>query len=355
MRVLAFGTYQRDYPRNAQVRSCLQAAGVDVVERHVPVLDGRRHGWSAGAGTAARLALAEARLAARRAPEADALLVGYPGHLDMPAARRQAHGRPIVFDPLVSLYDTLVSDRRRFGPRSLAARALLALDRRAMRTADVVVADTEAQGAYYCETFGLDDARVRVRLVGAEDRIFAPRSEPPSSFHALFVGKLIPLHGLETIVAAARLTPDVRFRIVGSGQLDAVLRALPRNVTHIPWIPYEELPAAVHAAGCVLGVFGTSAKAARVIPNKAFQALACAVPLVTADTAGARELLQDDADAVLVPPGDPLALAHAVQRLAREPAVAARIGEEGRRTYERTASEAVLGRQWRALFEELVS
>jgi len=40
MRVLAFGTYQRNYPRNAQVRSCLRVAGVDVVERHVDVWDG---------------------------------------------------------------------------------------------------------------------------------------------------------------------------------------------------------------------------------------------------------------------------------------------------------------------------
>ena len=42
MRVLYFGTYERDYPRNAQVISCLRRAWVDVRERHVPVWEGSR-------------------------------------------------------------------------------------------------------------------------------------------------------------------------------------------------------------------------------------------------------------------------------------------------------------------------
>src|SRR5262249_12013278 len=42
-RVLYFGTYERDYPRNAQVISCLRRAGVEVAERHVPVWEGREH------------------------------------------------------------------------------------------------------------------------------------------------------------------------------------------------------------------------------------------------------------------------------------------------------------------------
>ena len=110
-------------------------------------------------------------------------------------------------------------------------------------------------------------------------------------FHALFVGKLIPLHGLETILAAARLAPEIPFRVVGSGQLDALLDERPPNVEWIDWVDYEQLPEENQRAGCALGVFGTSAKAGRVIPNKAFQALACGTPLVTGDTPAARELL----------------------------------------------------------------
>ena len=46
-----------------------------------------------------------------------------------------------------------------------------------------------------------------------------------------------------------------------------------------------------------------------MIPNKAFQALACGAPLVTADTPAARELLDGRESALLVPPGDAEALA----------------------------------------------
>ena len=354
MRVLAFGTYQRDYPRNAQVRSCLRGAGVEVLERHAPVVDGRRDAWSAGIGTAVRLVRAEMRLARSGAIDADAVLVGYPGHFDLFAARRVAGGLPVIFDPLVSLFDTFVTDRRRFRGVSPIGRALAQVDRRALHAADLVVADTEAQAGFYRDRFGLDEARIAVCMVGAEDRLFTPRDAVPDRFHALFVGKLIPLHGLETILAAARLLPEVPFRIVGSGQLSRALAHAPSNVTHVPWVPYEELPAAVRAAGCVLGVFGTSAKALRVIPNKAFQALACAVPLVTADTPAARELLTTDMDAVLVPPGDPLALADAVRHLQASPAAAEQLGRAGRATYERETSERVLGVRWRSLLEGLL-
>ena len=101
-----------------------------------------------------------------------------------------------------------------------------------------------------------------------------------------------------------------------------------------------------------------------MIPNKAFQALACGAPLVTADTPAVRELLSDGESALLVPPGDPAALAAALRRLASDPALAEavrrlaadeqlarRIASGGRAAYERNASETVLGERWRGLIE----
>jgi glycosyltransferase involved in cell wall biosynthesis len=353
VKALYLGTYDRASPRNTQVISCLRRAGVTVAERHREVWG--RHNWSPDLRTLVRLARAELALSRSSADGAGVVLVGYPGHADMPAARRVARGRPVVFNPLVSLTDTLVGDRAVVSRRSVRAAALRALDRYAFRSADLVVADTEAHAAFFREAFGLPAWRVAVAFVGAEEELFRPAVAEASLFHVLFVGKLLPLHGLETILAAAALVPDVPFVVAGEGQLAPLLRDRPPNVEHVPWIAYEALPDAYRRAACALGIFGTGAKAARVIPNKVFQALACARPVITADTPAARELLTHDVDALLVPPGDAVALAAAVRRIAAEDGLAARLAAAGRATYEARASEAVLGAQWRGLLEEAVA
>ena len=332
--------------------SCLRGAGVEVHEEHVAVWDGVRDGWSAGPARALRLATAETRLFARRPHGFDAFIVGYPGHLDLPAARRAARGRPVVFNPLVSLADTLVGDRGRFRQGSLAARVLERIDRHAFRSANLVVADTAAHARFLSQLAGRSD--IEVCFVGAEERLFQPGWQPRAPFTALFVGKLIPLQGVEAILAAARAAPEIPFRVVGSGQLESLLAERGANVEHVPWVEYDRLPDELRAAGCALGIFGTTPKALRVIPNKAFQALACGAPLITADTPAARELLTNEHDALLVRHGDPAALAGAIRRLAGDEPFARRIGAAGRATYEQHASEAVLGARWRRLIEDLL-
>jgi glycosyltransferase involved in cell wall biosynthesis len=353
VRALYFGTYDPAYPRNAQVISCLRGAGVEVVEQNQPAWG--RSNWSAGLRQLLRVAGAERRLGRRSADGADVVVVGYPGHFDLPKARRAARGVPVVFNPLVSLHDTMVADRGRFRDGGAGAAVLRTVDRRAFQSADLVVADTEQHAAFFRERFRLPDHRVAVCLVGAEDRLFVPGPGCGAPFHALFVGKLIPLHGIETVLGAAALAPEIPFRVVGSGQLDPLLEDRPANVEWVDWLDYERLPDAIRRAGCVLGIFGTGDKAARVIPNKAFQALACARPLVTADTPAARELLADGRDALLVPPGDPALLAAGVRRLRDDPALAGRLAHAGRATYTAHASEAVLGVRWRGLLEQLVA
>ncbi|HEY6835422.1 MAG TPA: glycosyltransferase [Gaiellaceae bacterium] len=352
MRVLYFGTYDREYPRNAQVISCLRAAGAEVAEHHVGVWEGQRDSWRAGPAALGRLAAAELRLLRRRPGDFDVLVVGYPGHLDLAGARRAAGNRAVVFNPLVSLADTFVADRGRFAPGSLAARVLETIDRRAFRTADMVVADTNAHADHLAALAGLPRERVEVCFVGAEERLFRPGWTPAEPFTSLFVGKLIPLQGVETILAAARAAPELPFRVVGSGQLEPLLRERPPNVEWIPWVEYDRLPNELHRAGCALGIFGTTDKAQRVIPNKAFQALACGTPLITADTPAARELLVDGESALLVPPGEPNALSAALRLLAADPALARKLSEGGHAAYREHASEEVLGRRWLGILEQ---
>ena len=254
-----------------------------------------------------------------------------------------------MFNPLVSLADTLVTDRGRYRPAACPRGR-----------------SPRSTGAPFAQPTSSSPTPPRMPstspgLTGARPDRGLPRRGRGASLpaglgagrlvHALFVGKLIPLHGLETILAAARLAPELRIRVVGSGQLDRLLDGRPPNVEHVPWVEYERLPAELHRASCALGIFGTSDKAARVIPNKAFQALACGTPLVTADTPAARELLRDGESALLVPPGDPQALATALRRLAGRADLADALSAGGLAAYRSQASEDVLGARWRGLIE----
>ena len=358
MRVLWLGTYERDYPRTRVLIAGLREIGVEVDERHRPLWERSRH--KAGEYLApARLALtaggfvaAWGRLAAAgaRAPAPDALVAGYPAQPDAPLAWALARSRgvPLVCDMMISLSDTLAGDRGRVGRG--AGAVLAGADRLALRAADLAIADTAANADWLAERFGVPRRRLAVVPVGAEPGPFAPAPDPPGPPTALFYGKLAPLHGIETVLAAARMPGVPPVRVVGDGQLGPWLAAElrrdpPPGLRHERWIPYERLGDAVREAAVCLGIFGTSAKAARVVPNKVWQAMAAGRPVVTADTAGAREVLRDGEHALLVPAGDPGALAHALRRLAGDPALRRRLGAAARARYlELGTPPAVAGR-----------
>jgi glycosyltransferase involved in cell wall biosynthesis len=164
----------------------------------------------------------------------------------------------------------------------------------------------------------------------------------------VFVGKFIPLHGIETIVQAARLLQDrqvpARIELVGTGQTYAAMRAMATELSvrddtlaWTDWIPFEQLGERLRRADVALGVFGGGGKAARVIPNKVYGSLACGVATVTMDSPAIRTLLTDGKDALLVPPDDSDALARAIERLI-DPDLRQRIAASGFTVFRDAAS-----------------
>ena len=145
----------------------------------------------------------------------------------------------------------------------------------------------------------------------------------------VFFGLFTPLQGAPVIGAAlARLAaagwPAVEVTMVGRGQeLDRTqaLAGVHPGVRWLDWVESADLPALVADHDVCLGIFGTGAKALRVVPNKVFQGAAAGCALVTSDTAPQRRVLgsiDDGGAALLVPPGDDRALADALHALATD-------------------------------------
>lgn len=270
--------------------------------------------------------------------------------------------KPIIFDAFFSLYDTAISDWGLAPKNSLLARVCHFVDWSACRLATIVLVDTEAQSNYFCREFGLTREKVRWLYMGADDSVFAPgpelsRVEP---LRVLYVGNYVPLHGVPIILQAAQLLDgeDIEFCLIGENHReDSVLKNLlcnsnPARVKFYAWMAPQELRTWIGEADVCLGVFGTSGKAKRVIPGKAFLALAMGKPLITGDSLAARELLEDGGNAILCEMGSPQALADAIVRLKKDPLLRQRIGKEGRKLFQDECRPKIIGSHLAHLVQE---
>jgi len=360
LRIAYFGTYDPGYARNRVLIDGLRAAGAEVLEYAAPLdstLNAAQMATTAGAGRlAGELAVAHLSLLTRhqRGVSFDVVIVGYPGHLLVPLAWTVArhHHAMLVFDPLVSLFDTFAGDRELVSGDSAAGHLTNLVDRVAFGLPDLVLADTRAHASYYAAALDVPLAKLAVVPVGALPlpgaRGAARELAPGAPLRVVQYGRWSPLHGLPVVLAAADELRDepFRFELIGDGQLagwltDEVWRLQLRAVDLVESMPPWRLRARIVEGDVCLGVFGTSGKAARVLPNKVYDALAAGRPLITEDSPAARELLTDGRDALLVPAGDGPALAAALRRL-RDYDERARLGAAALALYrERCTPEAV--------------
>ncbi len=363
LRVCLFGTYDRKlHPRVANLHRALEAAGAEVIEVHEPAWPGRTEEKIQLARnplaprTLWRLAGAWFRLARayRRAPPHDVVLVGYFGHLDVFLARLLAGRDKVVLDLMLSVYDTVALDRQAVDAHGVQARLARVLDRLAARQCRRALVDTTEHAAFFVDELGIPAAKLAAVPVGADDRHFvrSPVATPGARLRVLFFGTFVPLQGTTTVAAAIGLVADapIDFTIVGRGQdrvdFDAQMPDRPGSRV-IDWVDYADLPALIAEHDVVLGIFGATGKARRVIPNKVYQAAAVGRAVVTGDTPAARAALGDDA--VLVAIGDAQALATALIDLAADRPRVAALSEAIGRRFDRRFGPTAIGPEVAAL------
>ncbi len=366
MEICFFGMYKTEpgYPVNRFLVKGLREAGCQVEECRESLWEGFLHdgpgrwGWRDFARMGCRALRRYGSLVRRygRVRTHQCVIVGYPGFLEILLGRllNLFSGRLMVLVSFISLYDTIVVDRGMVAPGSWRAAILKAIDQIAFRVADLVLVDTQEQIRYYAQLFGLSEGKFQRSFVGHEFHEYEPPAEAvgqgPGLFRVLFYGTYVPLHGVDVILdAASRLLREreIRFTLIGRGQLFESVEARAQELCNVElidrWLAPDELVERICSADVCLGIFGTTAKAARVIPYKVFGAIALRKAVVTRDSPAIREFLKDGDTALLCAP-DGADLAISIAKLHADRPLLARIANSGYRRYKSCGTPAAVGR-----------
>jgi glycosyltransferase involved in cell wall biosynthesis len=175
-----------------------------------------------------------------------------------------------------------------------------------------------------------------------------------------FFGRLVPVKGVDVLLSAmARLPSEIDGRpvvlvIVGEGPLRDDLQALSNNLgiaERVKFIGWLRSPQAAYASADVIAFPSRQHEGFGLV---ILEAWAAGKPLVTTRALGPREITLHEENALQVDCGDDRAMAEALQKLLKDPALARALSARGEQEYRYNYSEAVVMQRYKELYEELL-
>lgn len=259
--------------------------------------------------------------------------------------------RPIIVaDSFISIFDTVVNDRKIISKGSFISLLLFKIEQRALHAANTVLTDTECNRRFLEDLFSLPLGKTLALPLATDEHHYFPQKYQADNevCTVLFMGTFVPLHGVETIAHAILLLAEedgIQFRMFGDGQSAvSVAKILKQGECNVEWQREWQNPSslakAINNADVCLGVFGTTAKAARVWPLKNYVAMCVGRAIISENTECIFGLEKGNKvlPISMVPAGDARALADTVLLLARNPDKRLQMADLARSYYQKHMS-----------------
>jgi len=290
--------------------------------------------------------------------KADIIFVGFLGHHLVPIIKFFTK-KPIIFDAFISIYDTLIYDRKKLKKNSLASKLVYSLEKKACDYSNKIILDTNQHISYFVKTFKINKKKLYKIPVGAEEDIFYPRKGGKNKkFTVFFYGYFLNLHGIHYIIKAANILKkeNIQFIITGKGQTYKKCIKLYKsfkikNIIFKKETSIKEISNNIAKCDIGLGIFGKTNKTRRVIPNKVYQILAMKKPLITAKTPASKELLTNHKDVLFCKPKNSEDLAKKILELKNNKSLSKKIAENGYKTFKKQSSLPIISKILKKIIE----
>jgi len=278
----------------------------------------------------------------------DYYILGFRGYEIFWPVRLLTIGKPLIFDHMMSPYDSIMNERQLCRNDGCFDKLIFAYENSLLHHADLILTDTTLHRDYIGKLFALPMDKIHAVPVSTDESVFFRRPDESSQietnsfFNILFYGSFLPLHGVDIILNAARILSDkpVRFTLIG-GEGKRLLRFNEmrkklnlKNVKHETRVGYDQLPRWINQTDlCLGGPFGNTGQARRVITGKTFQFLSMSKPTVVGKI-DADYGFVDQENALVVNQGNGQALAEAILWAYENQEKLPTIGRRGKELYE---------------------
>ena len=250
--------------------------------------------------------------------KSDIVFIGFEPQFVIPYVGWKFSKKEVYVDFFISVYDTLIWDRKKFKDRSVFAKYFHHMDKKTLDKADFILTDTIAHKNYFVKEFKGDEEKFETLYLEADPNIYYPRTlskrgELKDKFIVLYFGSVLPLQGVDIILDAVgqlRDEKDIFFDIIGP-ITDNYTKPNQKNVEYTDWLSQEELADRIARADlCLAGHFNNGiSKAKRTIAGKTYIYEMMGKKMILGDNEANHELFDEDENHFYVPMGDSKKLA----------------------------------------------
>jgi glycosyltransferase involved in cell wall biosynthesis len=169
---------------------------------------------------------------------------------------------------------------------------------------------------------------------------------PPLKLHLAYIGLLQVERGLVEMLTLLGRHPEWRLDMAGFGGDAERLQAAAQGLANVAWhgrVPYDQALALSQAADVLFATYDPAIPNHRYSSaNKVFEAMLLGKPIIVARHTNMDRMIEAADCGLVVDYGDEAQLEAALQRLAADPALRARLGRNARQAYEREYSWAIM-------------
>lgn len=257
--------------------------------------------------------------------EYDVILVSFMPQMIVPFFKKRFRKNTLIVDFFISIYDTLVDDRKLLKDGSFLSGVCKKIDQCSIDAADYVITDTKTHGKYFCEEFNVPMDKIIPVYLEADVSFYHPMSiDKPDKLKGkmtvLYFGSILPVQGVEVVLKTIELMRDnknIHFIMIGPIP-EKYNKVMTDTVTYYDWLPQEDLASQIAIADvCLAGHFSADiGKSNRTIPGKVYIYRAMEKPIILGDSDANREkFVEESHSCYYVDRGNPFKLKEKIEML----------------------------------------